>query len=111
MNQPAARIVGQAFGRPLQAGRDERVLDGIFGRGEVAITPNDGAEHLRRELAQQVLGPAVERCAHANSGGGPLMTCRTSIAIFIGTPFCPGAADASAAIWYARSGLSTSMIQ
>ena len=66
--------------------------------------------HLRREIAQEVLGWGVER-DHSSSGGGPLITCRTSIVMFMGTPPAPGAADARAAIAYACSGLSTSTIQ
>ena len=46
-----------------------------------------------------------------NSGGGPLMTSRTSIAMFSGAPPGPGAAEAAAAIAYARPGVSTSTIQ
>ncbi len=66
---------------------------------EVAEAPHDRAEHLRRELAQQVLGAGSgdgER--HSSSMGGALITCRTSIAMLSGAPPGPGAAEASAAI-------------
>ena len=41
----------------------QRFLDRVLGRGEVAKSPDDRAQHLRRELAQQVLGRVVERSA------------------------------------------------
>ena len=74
------------------------------------MTPSTcGASSRSRRSRDDV---AVRRRGHqAMSGGGPLITCRTSIAMFSGSPPGPGAADASAAIWYARSGLSTSTIQ
>ncbi len=51
-------------------------------------------ERLRRKLAQQIFGTG----AHTNSAGGPLITCRTSIGMFIGAPPGAGAAEARAAI-------------
>jgi len=42
--------------------------------------------------------PAPQRNRHSNSSGGPLITCRTSIHMFMGDPPGPGAADARAAI-------------
>ena len=56
LDQPAARIVGHAFSRPLHGRREQRLLHRVFGGGEVAEAPDHRAEHLRRELAQQVLG-------------------------------------------------------
>ena len=50
------RIVGDAFSGPLDRRREQRLLNGVLGGGEVAETPDDGAEHLRREFAQQMLG-------------------------------------------------------
>ena len=96
LNQPGARIVGKAFPRPLQGGCDQCLLNGVLGVGEVTEAADDRAEHLRRKLAQQMLG-CVKR-AHSKSSGGPLMTCRTSIGMLIGGPPGPGAADARAAI-------------
>ena len=99
VNQPGARILGQAFPRPLNSRRYQCLLNGILGGGKVAETADDRAEHLRREFAQQMLGTGVQRARrHWNSSGGPLITCRTSIGMFIGTPPSPGAADAPAAI-------------
>ena len=74
LDQPAARVVGHALARPLLRRGDQRLLHRVLGRGEVAEAPDDRAEHLRRELAQQVLGrgrpaaaasqPVVGRRAH-----------------------------------------------
>ncbi len=54
-------------------GGDQRFLHRVFGRGEVAEAPDDGAEHLRRELAQQVLGrdsrSESRRRSHVVGGG------------------------------------------
>src|SRR5271170_6987779 len=66
-------------------------------------TASDSAEHLRRKLTQQMLGSRIPFLGHWSSrysisGGGPLMTWRTSIGMFNGTPPGPGAADALAAI-------------
>ncbi len=55
LDQPAARIVGHALLRPLQRGGEQRFLHRVLGGGEVAEPPDHRAEHLRRELAQQVL--------------------------------------------------------
>ena len=82
VDQPAARIVGHAFARPLHRRRDQRLLHRVLGRGEVAEAPDDGAEHLRRELAQQVLvrrrrGCAVTRRRAARSSpGAPRSACQ-----------------------------------
>ncbi len=111
LDQPAARIVGKALDGPLPERRDKRFLDGVFGRREIAAPPDDGAEHLRREIAQPTLGVVIESRARHMSAGGALITCRTSIGMFSGTPPLPGAAEASAAIAYARSVLSQSTIQ
>src|SRR5918994_3184562 len=111
MNEPAARVVGNPFLRPLHACREERFLHRIFCGGENFEAPNHGAENLRRELAQQVLRSCIQAGSRHTSTGGALITSRTSIGIFSGTPPLPGAADAAAAISYARSGLSTSTIQ
>ena len=55
LNEPAARVVGQTLGGPLEGGREQGVLNGVLRVGEIAEAPDDGAEHLRREVAQQVL--------------------------------------------------------
>ena len=48
--------------------------------------------------AQQLLGTGNQGRGHTNSSGGPLMTWRTSMGMFKGTPAAPGAAEALAAI-------------
>ena len=96
LDQPAARILGNTLFGPLQSGGEERLLNGVFRGGKVPEPPDDRAEHLRRELTQQMLGVAVER--RHRSSGGPLITCRTSIGMLSGTPPLPGAADTRAAI-------------
>ena len=74
-------------------------LNLVLGGGEVTETADDHAGHLRREFTQQMLGTGDQRPRyHSSSSGGPLITCRTSIGMFIGTPPGPGAADARAAI-------------
>ena len=98
LDQPAARVVGHALLRPLQRGGQQRFLHRVLCGGEVAEPPDHCAEHLRRQVAQQVLAREVAgRCGHMSTGG-TLITCRTSIGMFSGTPPLPGAADARAAI-------------
>ena len=112
LDQPAARVVGHSVARPLLRGREQRLLHRILRGGEVAVAADHGAEHLRREVAQELFGVVIEgRSAHGSSGGKPLITSRTSMGMFSGAPPGPGAADASAAIAYARAGFSTSTIQ
>ena len=70
-DQPAERIVGDAIARPLGRRRNQRFLDSVFGRGEVAKSPDHRAKHLRRELAQQVFdvaGPATTRVIQGPCG-------------------------------------------
>ena len=75
--EPAAGIAGQSLLRPSARGRDQRLLHRIFRRAEVVTPPRDGAEHLRRQLAQQEFDAAAGLRARHTSGG-PLITCRTS---------------------------------
>ena len=111
-NQPAAWVVGEPLLGPLGGGGDERFLDGVFGGAEITEPPNDRAENLRRQLAQQILSLGIQRArVYIRSSGGALITWRTSIAMFIVVPPEPGADEARAAISYARSGRSTSTIQ
>ena len=63
LDQPAARVVGNALLRPLHGRREECLLHGVFGGGKVAESPDDRAENLRRELAQQVLASRAQRAA------------------------------------------------
>ncbi|GFJ83967.1 hypothetical protein Phou_081470 [Phytohabitans houttuyneae] len=69
--QPGARPVGQALGRPLSGGGEQRLLHGVLARVELAVPARERAENPRRELTQQILdtGPA----------GHPSMIRRTSI--------------------------------
>ena len=103
-DQPPAWVLGHSLARPLFRRGDQRFLDRVFAVAEVAVPPEQRAQDAGRVLQQDFVD-------QRNSGGGPLMTCRTSIGMFIGLPPGPGAADAAAAIAYARSGVSTSTIQ
>ena len=94
LDQPTARIVGDTVTRPLLRRREQRLLDRILGGGEVAEAADHRAENLRRQLAQQVLPRVVERRLRHASTGGALMTWRTSMGMFSGTPPLPGAAEA-----------------
>ena len=98
LDQPAARVVRNAVARPLRGRSDQRFLHGVLASREVAETPQRRAEHLRRQLAQQMLGSMVQRSEGHLISGGPLITWRTSIAMLKGAPPGPGAAEASAAI-------------
>ena len=109
VDQPAARIVGDTLIGPLHRRREQRFLHGVFGGSEITKPADHRAEHLRCQLAQQV---AVRICWRRHtSDGGALITSRTSIRMFIGSPPLPGAADARAAISYARCAVSQSTIQ
>ena len=61
VDEPGARIVRRAFVRPLIRGCDQRVLHRVFRGGEVAEAMKQDAEHLRREVAQEMLGLNVQR--------------------------------------------------
>ncbi len=92
VDQPPARIGRQAVARPLPRRRQQRLLHRVLGGREIAEAADDRAEHLRRQLAQQAVGNRCHSC------GGALITWRTSIGMFIGTPPLPGAAEARAAM-------------
>jgi len=55
LDQPAARLLRNAVPRPVLGGGDERLLNGILGRVEIAEPAGEHAEDLRRQLAQQAL--------------------------------------------------------
>ena len=55
-DQPAARVVRHAVGGPLRGRGQQRLLDGVLARVELAVAADQRAEDLRRQLAQQVLG-------------------------------------------------------
>jgi hypothetical protein len=57
--QPRARIFRQAIARPLHRRSERRLLNGILGGSEVAESSDNDADHLRRQLAQQVLDRKV----------------------------------------------------
>ena len=98
--EPRSRVVGHAVGGPLLCGGEERFLHGVLARVELRVPPYEGAEDLRRKLAQQVLDC---RLCPQNSGGAS-MTWRTSIG-------CLTKATIFEAISIARASLSTSTIQ
>src|SRR6266540_650909 len=96
--EPRAGVVRHSFLWPLRGGDEERFLHRVFRSGEIAVTAYDRAEHLRRQLAQQVLARSLGERRDHGSTGGPLITSRTSIGMFSGLPPGPGATDALAAI-------------
>ena len=111
VNEPAARIVGDPFLRPLHARRDQRLLHRIFGGGEIPEAADDGAENLRRELAQQALGVRIQPRGRHGSTGGALITSRTSIGMLSGFPPGPAPPTHPRRSRNARAALSTSTIQ
>ena len=96
VDQPTAWIFRRAVDRPLRRRGHERILHGVLRGGEITKSPHDRSQHLRRERTQEMLGRGLHD--QPSSFGGALITCRTSMAMFIGLPAMPGAADASAAI-------------
>ena len=56
LDEPADRTVGNALLGPLHRRGQQSLLDGVFGGGEVSVTPDHRPENPRRQLAQQVLG-------------------------------------------------------
>ena len=97
MVEPASGIAGDALRRPLVRGGDEGLLHRVLRGGEVVVAPGHGAEHLGREVAQQVADAgAGARRGHVSSGA--LITWRTSIGMISGLPPGPGADEAFAAI-------------
>src|SRR5215813_10495001 len=61
LDQPTERLLRHAIARPLPGRRDHRLLHGVLTRSDVMKSPDGGAEHLRRELAQQALDARVRR--------------------------------------------------
>ena len=57
--EPSFRIVRNSFDWPLGRSRDERFLHSVFCGCEITMTSCDGAEHLRSEIAKQVLDTGV----------------------------------------------------
>lgn len=111
LDQPPSGVFGEALFGPLKGGGEKCFLHRVFGGSKVAEPTDQSPKHLRREFTQQVLGRRVEPRRRHSVGGGPLMTWRTSMAMLRGAPPRPGAAEALAAISYARSVVGTSTIQ
>ena len=97
LDEPAPRVVWHALVGPLHRRREQGLLHRVFRGGEITEATEHRAENLRRELAQQVLAGGVQGVSRHMSAGGALMTSRTSIGMFSGTPPFPGAADTRAA--------------
>ena len=126
--EPAVRRRRDALAGPVVGRRDERLLDGVVRRVEVARSPGERAEDPRRQVAQQVLdagpgdvpgGGLAQRACPTCSRNAPIsaafdgassMTWRIVMGCWIGTPFSPGTADRRAAISIARASDSTSTI-
>src|SRR5690606_25490877 len=97
--EPSLGVLRDPLHRPLRRRRDERLLDRVLGGREVAVPPGDGAEHLRPQLAQQMLDTPIRPTRpHPSAGCGGPITCRTSMGMTSGSPPGPGADDAFAAI-------------
>ena len=76
LDQPAARVVGHALARPLQRRREQRLLDRVLGRGEVAEAPDTapstcGASSRSRCSPREVRARRGVTCRSA----GALITC------------------------------------
>src|SRR5918994_2326062 len=56
-DEPRPGIVGDTALGPLQPRCEQRLLDGVLARVELAIAAYQRPEDLRRELPQQVLDP------------------------------------------------------
>jgi hypothetical protein len=65
VDQPGARVVGEALARPLHGRGEQGLLDGVLGGREVPVAPNDGAEDLRCQLAEELRDAVVDRSRHA----------------------------------------------
>jgi hypothetical protein len=55
LDEPPARMLRDSVSRPVPGRREQGLLDGVLGGGEVAGAAGQQAEDLRRQLAQQVL--------------------------------------------------------
>ena len=87
----ASKILTAEQGRKYELG-------GIVATGGMGAIVDAKDVNLRRDVAKQVLAGKRLRPDGHISGGGALITSRTSIGILIGAPPGPGAADARAAI-------------
>ena len=121
-DEPRGGPVRDAVAWPVIGRGDERLLDRILGRVEVACPSGDDAEDLRREVAEQILDRRVgaqigwpvavsSQSSMATAAAGPLsMIRRTWMGCWMGIPSSPGTAEYFAAISTARSSVSTSTI-
>ena len=98
-DQPASRVVRDALVRPLGGAGEQRFLDRVLGRVELAVATDDGAEDLRGKLPQQVLDADVGRHPLTSPSPASSMTGRIST-----QPY----SDSGPATSIARSRLSTS---
>jgi hypothetical protein len=98
--QPRPRIVRHALVRPLARGCEECLLHCIFTGVELPLPSHEGAEDLRRLLAQLVPDVGLQ----AQKSGGASITRRTSIG-------CLTKATILEAISIARCSFATSTIQ
>ena len=103
-DQPAARIIRYAVGRPLVGRGQQPLLDGVLARVELSVASNERAEDLRRQAAQQALDVLCARRCHMSCPPPAFMIGRTSIA-------ANRALGHRDAISVARSGVSQSTIR
>src|SRR5262247_366274 len=96
---------------PLNGRRQERLLDRILRRVERPEPAHERTQHLRRQIAQQVLDADAGRGVGHIYTSGAAPTSRSSTGMLIGTPPRPGAAEMRAAISTTRSKLLHSRIQ
>jgi hypothetical protein len=61
LDEPRARVVGQAGAWPLERSSGERFLHGVLRGAEITVATDDGAEHLRCKLTEQVLAGRLHR--------------------------------------------------
>ena len=97
-DQPAARVLRDPVGWPLQGRREQRLLAGVLAQVKLPVPAHQRAEDLRRQFPQQVLDAPV---AGHRSG---LASCRTGQ----NSTGSTSAHGMSAAICSARSSLSQS---
>jgi hypothetical protein len=67
LDEPRARIFRHTRSWPLERSRSERFLHGVLRGIEVAIATDDGAEHVRRKLAEQRRRTGYQRSEQTNS--------------------------------------------
>jgi hypothetical protein len=60
-DEPCAGVAGHPLSRPLRRGGQQRLLHGVLAGVEAPMAVDEGAEDLRRQLAQQVLVAVLDR--------------------------------------------------